>query len=142
MAIVVQKKAQTGRSIQPEYYSDFLGNFDTDPVKHDLYRVTNEEAIKTSIRNLLLTNTGDRIYNSKLGSNIRSILFENFSPAMDSVLEDLIRTTVENYEPRAKIDDIFINSEVDDHYVAVTIVFSIINKEQPITLELFLNRIR
>lgn len=142
MAIVVQKRAQTSRSIQPEYYSDFFSNFDIDPVKQDLYRNTNEEAIKSSIRNLLLTNTGDRLYNSKLGSNIRAILFENFSPAMESILEDLIRTTIENYEPRAKIEEILVNSEIDDHYVAVTLVFSIINKEEPITLELFLNRIR
>jgi len=142
MAIVAQKKAQTSRSIQPEYFSDFLSSFDVDSVKQDLYRVTNEEAVKSSIRNLLLTNTGDRLYDSKLGSNIRSILFENFSPAMDSVLEDLIRTTIENYEPRAKIEQVFVNSEIDDHYVVATIVFSIINKEEPITLELFLNRIR
>ena len=142
MAIVVQKRATSSRSIQPEYYSDFLSSFDTDPVKLDLYRSTNEEAVKYSIRNLLLTNTGDRLYDSKLGSNIRSILFENFSPAMDSVLEDLIRTTIENYEPRAKIQQLFVDSQIDDHYVAVTIVFSIINKEEPITLELFLNRIR
>ena len=142
MAIVVQKKAQTSLSIQPVYYSDFLSSFEIDPVKRDLNKVTNEEAIKTSIRNLLLTNTGDRLYNPKLGSNIRSILFENFSPAMDSVLADLIRTTIENYDPRAKIQEVFVNSEVDDHYVAVTLVFSIINIEQPITLELFLNRIR
>jgi len=142
MAVVVQRKNQTPRTQQPEYFSDFLSSFDVDPVKQDLYRVTNEEAVKSSIRNLLLTNTGDRLYDSKIGSNIRSILFENFSPAMDSVLEDLIRTTIENYEPRAKIEQIFVNSEVDEHYVAATIIFSIINKEQPITLELFLNRIR
>lgn len=142
MAIVAQKKPQTSRSIQPEYFSDFLSSFGVDSVKQDLYRVTNEEAVKSSIRNLLLTNTGDRLYDSKLGSNIRSILFENFSPAMDSVLEDLIRTTIENYEPRAKIVQVFVNSEIDEHYVVATIVFSIINKEENITLELFLNRIR
>lgn len=142
MAIVAQRKTQTPRTIQQEYFSDFLSGFDVDPVKQDLYKVTNEEAVKSSIRNLLLTNTGDRLYDTKLGSNIRSILFENFSPAMDSVLEDLIRTTIENYEPRAKIKQIFVNSEIDDHYVVATIVFSIINKEEPITLELFLNRIR
>ena len=61
---------------------------------------------------------------------------------MDSVLEDLIRTTIENYEPRAKISQVFVNSEIDSHYIVATIVFSIINKEEPITLELFLNRIR
>ena len=142
MAIVVQRKSQTARALQVEYFSDFLSSFDVDPVKQDLYKVTNEEAVKSSIRNLLLTNTGDRIYDSKIGSNIRSILFENFSPAMDSVLEDLIRTTIENYEPRAKISQVFVNSEIDSHYIVATIVFSIINKEEPITLELFLNRIR
>ena len=142
MAIVAQRKAQTLRVIQPEFFSDFLSGFDIDPIKQDLYKVTNEEAVKSSIRNLLLTNAGDRLYDSKLGSNIRSILFENFSPAMDSVLEDLIRTTIENYEPRAKIEQVFVNSEVADHYVVATIVFSIINKEEPITLEFFLNKIR
>ena len=142
MAIVAQRKPQTARALQVEYFSDFLSDFDVDPVKQDLYKATNEEAVKSSIRNLLLTNAGDRIYDSKIGSNIRSILFENFSPAMDSVLEDLIRTTIENYEPRAKINQVFVNSEIDSHYIVATIVFSIINKEEPITLELFLNRIR
>lgn len=142
MAIVLQKRSQTSRSIQPEHFSDFYSDFNIDLVKKDLSKNTNEESVKSSIRNLLLTNAGDRLYNSKLGSNIRSILFDNFSPATESILEDLIRVTVENYEPRAKIEEIYVNSEVDEHYVAVTIVFSIINKEQPITLELFLNRIR
>ena len=62
MAIVVQRKSQTARALQVEYFSDFLSSFDVDPVKQDLYKVTNEEAVKSSIRNLLLTNTGDRIY--------------------------------------------------------------------------------
>lgn len=142
MAIVIKKTLETSLAIQQEYYSDFLGDLDFHPVKKDLLRNTNEEAVKSSIRNLLLTNRGERLYDSNLGSDIRKILFENFSPAMESVLADLIRTTIENHEPRAKINDIIVNSEIDDHYVTVTLVFSVINKEEPITLELILNRIR
>ena len=142
MAFVLKKSIDTLISSQQEYYSDFLDDFMVHPVKKDLLRNTNEDAVKGSIRNLLLTNRGDRLYDSNIGSDIRKILFENFSPAMDSVLADLIRTTIENHEPRAKIIDIFVNSDVDSHYVVATLVFSVINKEEPITLELILNRIR
>jgi phage baseplate assembly protein W len=142
MAIVKKRTLETSLSIQQEHFSDFLDGFDVHPVKKDLLRNTNEEAVKGSIRNLLLTNRGDRIYDTNLGSDIRKILFENFSPAMESVLADLIRTTIENHEPRAKVVDVFVNSDVDSNYVVVTLVFSVINKEEPITLELILNRIR
>jgi phage baseplate assembly protein W len=142
MAIVLKRNAETSLSIQQEHYSDFLGDLDFHPTKKDLLRNTNEEAVKQAIRNLLLTNRGDRIYNIDYGSDIRKILFENFSPAMESVLADLIRTAIENHEPRAKVIDIFVDSNVDDHFVVVTLIFSVINKEEPITLELILNRIR
>jgi phage baseplate assembly protein W len=142
MAIVIKKSLDTLLTVQQEYYSDFLADLNFHSVKKDLLRNTNEEAVKGSIRNLLLTNRGERLYDSNIGSDIRKILFENISPAMESVLADLIRTTIENHEPRAKIIDIFVNSDVDSHFVVVTLVFSVINKEEPITLELILNRIR
>lgn len=142
MALVVRRAASTGLTIQQEHYSDFLDGFNVDIVKKDLLRVTNEEAVKESIRNLLLTNKGERLYDSGIGSNIRSILFENFTPSMESVLADLVKTTIENHEPRAKIINVYVDSSVDDHYVVVTIIFAVINKEEPITFELILNRIR
>ena len=142
MAIVIQRKQETGLTKQVEHYSDFLFDFEVHPVKQDLLRNTNEEAVKQSIRNILLTNRGDRLYDNNFGSDIRKILFENFSPAMESVLSDLIRTAIENHEPRARIIDILVNSNVDEHYLVVTLVFNVINKEEPITLELILNRIR
>lgn len=141
MALVIRNLPNSPRLIQQEVFSDFLNSFDVDMVKKDLYRLTNEDAVKASIRNILLTNVGERLY-SNVGSNIRSILFENFTPAMESVLADLIRTAIENYEKRARILDVFIDSSVDDHHISVTVVFSVINKEEPLTFELILNRIR
>jgi len=142
MAIVIKRTQETSLAKQVEHYSDFLLGLNIDPIKRDVLRNTNEEAVKGSIRNILLTNRGDRLYDSNFGSDIRKILFENFSPAMESVLADLIRTAIENHEPRANIIDIIVNSDVDNHYVVVTLIFSVINKEEPITLELILNRIR
>lgn len=142
MAIVLKRRAETNLVVQPEHFSDFYTNLNVHPTKNDLYREVNEEAVKNSIRNLLLTNRGERIYNSSLGSDIRAILFENFSTATESVLADLVRTTVSNFEPRAHILQVYVNSEIDEHLIHITIVFNIINKEEPITLELILNRIR
>lgn len=141
MALVVRNTSNSPKIIQQEHFSDFMDSFLVDGVKRDLSRVTNEEAVKTSIRNILLTNVGERVY-SNLGSNIRSILFENFTPAMESVLADLIRTAIENYEKRAKILNVFVDSSVDENSVVVTIIFSVINKEEPVTFDLILNRIR
>lgn len=142
MAIVQRKDTTTSITFQREYFSDFLDNFDVHPTKNDLLRYTNENAVKTSIRNLLMTNRGDRLYKYNLGSDIRSLLFENASPGLESVCVDLIKNTISNHEPRAKVLDVFVNTDVDGHSMVATIVFSIINKQEPITLELILNRIR
>lgn len=142
MAIVQKRTTNTPRSIQPAFFSDFLTNLDVATVQKDIIRNVNEEAVKTSIRNLLLTNRGDRLFNNTLGSDIRSLLFENPDPAVDRILTDYITKTIENYEPRAGIISVSVNTEFDAQYVAVTIVFNIINKQEPVTLDLVLNRIR
>jgi len=61
------------------YYSDIPTNFDVHPVKEDLVLVTNESAVKRSIRNLLLTDPYERFFNPLIGSGIRQTLFENVS---------------------------------------------------------------
>lgn len=142
MAIVQKKIKNSPASIQPEYFSDFETDFLIDINKNDVARLTNEEAVKKSIRNLLLTNRGDRLFNNTLGSDMRSILFETASPALDQILSDYVKKTIDNYEPRASIIDVVSNSEYDNNYVNITITFNIINKQEPITLDLVLNRIR
>lgn len=142
MVAVTRKDLFSPTSLKQEIYSDFLANFDIHPVKKDVVRASNEDAVKGSIRNLLLTNSGDRMFNNTLGSNLRSMLFEPMSVASDRVIEDLIRTTIDNYEPRAKVEDVRVASDEASHTVIATIVFSVINKQEPITLELLLNRIR
>jgi phage baseplate assembly protein W len=142
MALVVQKSNSTPLKSQADIFSDFFTDLDVHPVKRDLVRHTNEEAVKRSIKNLLLTNRGERFFNSEVGSDIRALLFEPMSPATEQILEDFIRVTIDNHEPRAAIEQVQIESDPDTQTVFATISFTVINKQEPIVLELILNRIR
>ncbi len=70
-----------------------------------------------------------------LGGGIREMLFENITPATLKLIKDKIKTTIELYEPRAELIDISVKSNIDDNVVSVIIQFYIINRQQPITLD-------
>lgn len=142
MALVFPKNLFTPQRSKQELYSDFFTDFAVYETTRDVAQLVNEEAVKTSIRNLLLTNRGDRLFNNGLGSDIRALLFDNAGPATEQILSDYVRKTIENYEPRANIIDIVVNVETDDNTANVGIVFNVINNSEPVVLELVLNRIR
>ena len=142
MAIVVRKTKTTPQTSKPLVYSDFYSNFDLELVKKDLLSYKNEDSVKRSIRNILLTDKGERFFNPTFGSDIRKMLFENFSPSTDQVVADLIKTAIGNHEPRANVIDVNVSGNPDQNSMYINIVFSVINKAEPVTLELILNRIR
>lgn len=142
MALIQKRAASTPQQSQPELFSDFLTNLDVHPIKNDVVRNINEEAVKRSIRNLLLTGRGERLFDTALGSDIRGILFEPTDPSTEQVLEGYVTKTIENYEPRALIHKVRVLVDDDTNTANVTIIFSILNTREPIVLELLLNRIR
>ena len=142
MAIVVRKTKTTPQTSKPLVYSDFFSNFDLELVKRDLLSYKNEDSVKRSIRNILLTDKGERFFNPTFGSDIRKMLFENFSPSTEQVVADLIKTAIGNHEPRANVIDVNVSGNPDQNSMYINIVFSVINKAEPVTLELILNRIR
>jgi phage baseplate assembly protein W len=142
MAIVVRKTKTTPQTSKPLVYSDFYSNFDLELVKKDLLSYKNEDSVKRSIRNILLTDKGERFFNPTFGSDIRKMLFENFSPSTEQVVADLIKTAIGNHEPRANVIDVNVSGNQDQNSMYINIVFSVINKAEPVTLELILNRIR
>ena len=90
----------------------------------------------------MLTNVGERHFNPDYGSDINKVLFENITPQTISTLKSLIRTSIENFEPRAKILEVSVTPSADEHYLNVNVIFNIINKTEPINLDILLNRIR
>lgn len=110
-----------------ELYSDFTNNFEENPVTGILARVTNEQAVGQAIRNILLTNLGERFYDSGKGSKISSSLFELFDANTGQVLEFQIRECIAAYEPRAVLHNIRIGEDQDYNGLYITIVYSVIN---------------
>ena len=133
---------QTPTRNPDERYSDFLINFDKNPVTGNLAKSTNEEAVKQALKNLVLTNKGERFYNGQIGSNIKASLFE---PA-DAVVADTIRTAIEQtiqyQEPRVNLLGIEIFDDFDNNAYRVNIVFNLINIPDVISLDLLLKRAR
>jgi len=123
-------------------YADFRKDLLLNPVSSDLARVTNEEAVKDSIVNLLLTNRGERFFRPNLGSDIQTMLFENVSPLTILSIEEMVKSTISNYEPRANVIDVSVKANEDYNDITVTIVFNVVNSETPITLTKTLTRVR
>lgn len=133
---------QTATRNSDERYSDFLMDFDKNPLTGNLARAVNEEAVKNAIKNLILTNKGERFYNGALGSQIRASLFE---PA-DAVTADIIKTSIEQtlkyQEPRVNLLGVEIFDEPERNAYKVNIFFNIINIPDVIKLDLIINRAR
>ena len=112
-------------------FKDISLSFDPHPVTKDLPILKNENAIRRSVRNLVETIPTERFFNSDLGSDVRSSLFDFIDFGTSSVIETQIRTTIENFEPR--VDNLFINVDPrpDDNAFNVTIFFDIVGQDFP-----------
>jgi hypothetical protein len=140
---VTRADALTGKTIQTDFFSDFTTSFSKTPVGDQLVRVTNENAVNQSLRNLIKTNLGERLFQPMVGSDVYSRLFEhNLMDNLDT-LELFIRNTVENNEPRAQLIEAVVNPSVsDENAIEVSIIYNLINNPEPITLNIILKRVR
>ena len=125
-----------------EYYSDFTNNLDKNPLTGYLARVTNEESIKQSLQNLIMTNRYERPFQPWIGSKIQSLLFEPFDSVTSSMLREEIMMTIQNCEPRVDVADVHISGD-DNNNVFVKVVFYILSMpDQEFSLDLLLKRVR
>lgn len=123
-------------------YSDFFKDLTPNPLTSDVSLKFDEDAVKESIKNLILTDKGERLMRPLIGGNIRAMLFESNTPAVIKMIQEQVRETIEEYEPRAQLIDVVVKSAIDDNRIEVTIRFYIINIEQPISFTVFLERTR
>ena len=87
-------------------YKDLNLNFSINPVTSDVTTVTDVNAVKRSVRNLLLTNHYDRPFHPEIGSNVQALLFENFGPITGNQLARQIEELIANFEPRARVESV------------------------------------
>jgi phage baseplate assembly protein W len=123
-------------------FTDIDLNFTAHPVTKDITRRFDENAIKASVLNLLLTRNFERPFHSEIGSPIRALMFELPGPMFDVMLQRAIIDVINNFEPRVELTEVLVNDASDLNAVYVTIEFKIVNTERPITLDLALERTR
>ena len=123
-------------------FSDLDLNFTAHPVTKDITRRFDENAVKASLKNLIFTQNYERPFHSEIGSPIRALLFEPASPLVIASMKKAIYDMVNNFEPRVRLIDVQVRYMPDSNDIGVTIVFSIINTEKPLTLDLVLERTR
>ena len=112
-------------------FKDISLSFSPHPVTKDLPVLTNERAVVRSVRNLVETIPTERFFNSLLGTDIRGSLFENFSRETLVTIEDQIRDTIRNFEPR--VTNLIIEPRVrpDDNFLSVDVFFEIVGLDLP-----------
>lgn len=132
----------TPRSKKITIYQDFKKDLEKSPVSSDITVWKDEDAVKESIKNLILTDRGERLMQPQIGGNINAMLFENITPAVLILIQNAVENTIDLYEPRAELIDVTATSNMDDNTVRVNIAFYITNVQQPITLDVFLERTR
>jgi phage baseplate assembly protein W len=125
-----------------EIYSDFTKDLFRNPVNNDLGKRTNENSVKEAIKNLILTDKGERLFQPNVGSDAKKMLFSNFTPATTKILEEYVRDTIKTFEPRAELLDVSVIAYPDENALQITIAFSIELVEDPVTLDLFIDRLR
>jgi len=123
-------------------YSDFLTNFNAHPDSKQLMSVKDEVAVMRSIKSLLLTNKYERLFQPSLGSNLRNFLFEDVSRQTQASIQNAIRETIRNHEPRANIIDVIATGYPDQNGYVVTIIFYLRSIENAVTLNIPLIRVR
>ena len=106
-------------------------SFSPHPVTKDLPVLLNERAIVRSVRNLVETIPTERFFNFLIGTDIRDSLFENFSVSTVTIIEDQIRETIRNFEPRVGEIGVEVNANPDQNEIEVKVLFDIIGLEVP-----------
>ena len=113
-------------------FKDISLSFSPHPVTKDLPVLINERAITRSVRNLVETIPTERFFNSLLGTDIRDSLFEGFTPLTATVIEDQIRTTIYNNEPRVGNVNVVIQGLPDSNQFEIEVIFEIVGLDLPI----------
>ena len=124
-------------------YSDLDLFFSKKATSNDISKVTDIQAVKRSIRNLILTDHYEKPFHPEIGSGIRGLLFELMSPLTANVLAKVVEVVIENYEPRAKLMGVTVYPDMDRNAYEVTIEFYVINTPtELVELTVMLERLR
>jgi phage baseplate assembly protein W len=112
-------------------FKDISLSFKRNPVTNDIISLTNEDAIKRSVINLVRTRVGERFFNPLLGSKVDNYFFELADIGIEEPLREEIRIVINNFEPRVVLRDVNVDLYPEDNAMEVSIVYDIVGLSAP-----------
>jgi phage baseplate assembly protein W len=123
-------------------YKDLNLDFSFNSATKDIQKITDVEAVKRSVRNLINLNHYEKPFHPEVGSNLRAMIFELMTPQMNHVISKQIQKLITNYEPRARLVQVATIPDFDRNAYNCKIFFYVVNQPEPVTVETFLERLR
>ena len=134
---------QTNESTRSsKIYKDLNLAFEQNTATKDIQKITDVEAVKRSVRNLINTNHYEKPFHPEIGSNLRAMLFELMTPQMNHVISKQIENLINNYEPRCNLVQVFTQPRLDRNGYSAQISFRVQNHPDEVIVESFLERLR
>lgn len=125
-----------------ELYSDFDHTFLPHPFTSQISRVVDVDAVKQSLRNLILTNKYERLRNPDFGGNIRRYLFEPYMPTTAIEIKQEIEDMIDRFEKRVRVIEVDVQDDIERNAISITIIFGIRQATENQRLDLTLYRVR
>jgi phage baseplate assembly protein W len=139
------KDAQANNDItrNVRQYSDldlFFGRKSSDS---DISKVTDIQAVKSSVRNLVLLNVYEKPFHPEIAGGVREMLFENMTPITAQIIAKQVENVINNFEPRAKLVGVRVNPDLDRNLYELTIEFYVVNAPtELVDMSVMLERLR
>lgn len=108
----------------------------------DIYRKLDIAAVRQSVKNIVMTNKGEKPFRPLFGTNITRLLFELYADILNIEIKEEIKTAISTWEPRAIVRDVKVQGTPDQYTIAVSIIFNIINVPETFTVNTTISRLR
>tara|TARA_B100000925_G_C21930161_1_gene439902 strand:+ start:34 stop:471 length:438 start_codon:yes stop_codon:yes gene_type:complete len=142
MAEYTQRKIITSKDIVPKSraFTDVLTSFTMHPATHDAAKVKNYAAIKQAMKNLVLTQPGERFYEPDMGCRVTGSLFEPLDAFLAQTIQEEIINTISEFDERVRIEDVKVLTNNERHYVTVQVFYAIVGQPKVEQIDFILER--
>ena len=130
------------QKVKTRIFSDLDADLTQNPVTNDVSKIYDDNAIRRSLKSLILCNHYDHPFHPEIYSPINELLFQNFTLDVSNILQRLLTDLINTYEPRVHIDNIEITQAEEQHSLNAVITYRTMNNPNPITYTVLLQRLR
>ena len=144
MSTILQsdKSGKTSNVARQKQYRDLDLSLALHPIRKDIIPLKDDTAVRNAVKNLLLTNFYESPFIHSIGANLRALLFEPADAITRMAIEDNVRRTIQDYEPRVKVLGVRVNNLEDQNAYNLLVRFLIKEYDTEEEVEIILRRIR